>query len=198
MSIPLKVGITGGIGSGKSFVCRIIEACGYPVFYADAISKKIVNSDEQLLRELSQLTATQLQLPDGTLDRKKLASLIFSDAKLREQVNEVIHPYVRRAFDQWSEQQHTPIVFKEAAITFETGGHKLLDCTVLVTAPEELRISRVRARDEVTESEVRARMSSQMPDEEKIPLADFVIVNDGIRPLLIQVEQLLAALEKKS
>jgi dephospho-CoA kinase len=190
-----KIGITGGIGSGKSVVGQILEAMHFPVYYSDQQSKILVETDPVIREELIKLLGTDVYL-DGKLNRPFLTQQLFSNDELRLKINQIIHPKVRSAFSKWSEKQTSSIVFNEAAILFETGAYQKMDYTILVTAPIDLRIARVMKRDQILLSNVQERMSKQWSDEEKIPLADFVIVNDEVIPLLKQVEAVLNALEK--
>ena len=189
----LIIGITGGIGSGKSVVSNILESLGYPVFNSDNVSKDIVNTNPEIRAGLTAFFGTELY-KEGVLDRVRLAEIIFTDDSAREKVNALIHPQVRDAFDTFARKSGSELVFNEAAILFETGAYKRMDKMVLVTAPEELRIKRVMQRDGSSEEEVRARMSKQWTDAQKIPLADFILNNDEKEPLLSQVETMLSSL----
>lgn len=186
-----KIGLTGGIGSGKTTIARIIEAMGYPVFYSDLEAKNIVNKDPEVRKELIDLVGTQVY-NENELDRAYLAEKIFEDPQLREKVNQIIHPRVRSAFDRFAEQNKSiGLAFNEAAILFETGAYRSFDANVLITAPEELRIARVINRDKVSEEQVRDRMKAQWPDDRKKQLADFIILNDDQTPVLAQVEKMM-------
>lgn len=193
--MPIKVGITGGIGSGKSFVCQILEKMGYPVYYSDTESKRLTATNPAIKEGLIQLLGQEVFI-ENTLNKQFLASKLFQDDTIREQVNQLIHPIVRADFQQWANQQNGEIVFNEAAILIETGSYKTLDFTVLVTADKELRIQRTMKRDNISREDVLARMSKQWEDEEKMKLADFVIFNDE-RPLLVQIEEMIHNLSKK-
>lgn len=188
-----KIGLTGGIGSGKSMVGRILEAMNYPVFYSDIRSKELSNTDPEIRENLIRLVGTDVYL-NGEINRPFLANKIFNNDSLREQVNAIIHPRVREYFQQWANNQDAPFVFNEAAILFETGAYKSMDLNVLVTAPEELKIKRVMDRDHVSHQQVIERMTKQMDDSTKLPLADFVLINDERTPLLAQIESLLDGL----
>jgi len=190
----VKVGITGGIGSGKSYVAAIIEKMGYPVYYSDVESKQLVDVDPEIRKALIGLLGSEVYTPVG-LNRPFLAEQIFRSDDLREQVNAIIHPHVRARFEQWAHEAGSALVFNEAAILFETGSYRQFDRMILVTAPEELKLSRVMRRDGVSLEEVQQRMSKQWSDDQKVKLADYVIINDG-RPLLEQVERVVADLEK--
>jgi len=182
----LKIGITGGIGSGKTFICRLFEALGIPVYNADEEAKRLMNTDirikEKLIAQFGEAT-----YKDGLLDRAFLANMVFSDKNKLELLNSIVHPVVIQEAKDWAERQTTRYSLKEAALLFESGSYKELDYTILVTAPMDIRIQRVIVRDGATEQQVQERINKQLSDEEKLQLADFVIVNDGITPLLPQV-----------
>jgi len=191
MKFPLKVGITGGIGSGKSMVCHILETMGYPVFYSDDEAKRIMSHHPQVRDFLIRQVGKEVYNTDG-LNRALLAEKLFSNAQLLSQVNELVHPLVRRAFDEFVEEYpESPLVFNEAAILFETGAYKRFDAIVLITADEITRIRRVVERDGITEMEVRNRMKRQWSDDEKMKLTNFVIENHEHTPLLAQVENVI-------
>lgn len=192
-----KIGIAGGIGSGKSIVGRILEAMNFPVYYSDEQSKNIVDSDPEIRKQLIALIGTEVYLNDK-LNRPFLAERIFKDDTLIQKVNAIIHPKVRQQFSNWAEAQKSTIVFNEAAILFETGAYQLMDATILVTAPLELKIERVIKRDRLTREQVLERMSKQWSDDQKNPLADFVVVNDDTQPLLKQVENIILKLTMRS
>ncbi len=192
----LKIGVTGGIGSGKSVVAKIIESLNYPVFYSDSVAKELIDSDDSIKAGLIDLFGKELYAK-GTLDKAALANYIFTNPKAKEKVNALIHPKVRIAFEEFAQKnQELPFVFNEAAILFETGGHINFDKIIIVTAPEEIRIKRVQERDGVTRTQVLDRMNNQWSDERKVPLADFQIINDGERPVIEQVESVLKKLLK--
>ncbi|WP_028297087.1 dephospho-CoA kinase [Olivibacter sitiensis] len=186
----LEIGVTGGIGSGKTTICRVFEVLGVPVFYADTEAKKVMVRDRKLVAALKQHFGSDIYLHDGQLDRKKLADIVFNDAEKLRLLNNLVHPETISAYQEWVKVQQAPYVMKEAALLFESGSYKLSNFNVLVVSPEALRIGRVMARDGVTENEVRARMSKQWRDEEKMKLADFVIYNDESHAILPQVLQL--------
>jgi dephospho-CoA kinase len=191
-----KIGITGGIGSGKSIVGQILEAMHFPVYYSDQQSKILVDSDPEIREELIKLLGAGVYL-DGKLNRPFLTLQLFSNDELRLKINQIIHPKVRDAFNHWVEKQTSSFVFNEAAILFETGAYQMMDCTILVTAPINLRITRVMKRDHITMNEVQERISKQWSDEEKIPLADYILLNDEVTPLLKQVEEILKDVKNK-
>lgn len=190
-----KVGITGGIGSGKSVVGRVLEAMNFPVYYSDEASKELVDTDQKIKEELITLLGTEVYL-NGKLNRPFLASVIFQNDELRMKVNQIIHPKVREAFVNWTNKQSSPLVFNEAAILFETGAYKTMDATLLVTAPVDLKVMRVMERDKSSMESVLERMSKQWSDEQKIPLADYVLKNDEETSLIVQIENMLEELNQ--
>jgi dephospho-CoA kinase len=182
----LKVGLTGGIGSGKTTVAGIFRRLGIPVFHADDESKKIADHHPDVRRGLINLLGKDLY-SEGKLNRTALAAAIFGNAELLEKVNSIIHPAVRQAFAEWVNRQSAPYVMQEAAILFETKGYLQMDKNILVYAPQEVRIRRVMNRNQVTREEVLQRMARQANQEELVHLADYVILNDGNTLLLPQV-----------
>ena len=195
--MPIKVGVTGGIGSGKSLVCRIFNTLGIPVFDADSEAKQLMATDAGLIAAIRTEFGDQAYNADGSVNRAYLASQVFNDPQRLELLNSLVHPVAIRAGEEWAERQDAPYTVKEAALLFESGSYRLNDYTVLVTAPVAVRIERVVQRDGTTAEQVRARMERQWPDEEKIRLADFVIVNDNRQPLLPQVLNLDRAFRSK-
>lgn len=189
-----KIGVTGGIGSGKSTVCSLLEHLGFPVFYSDQEAKRILDSDTGLKSQMISIFGVDVYL-NNKLNRPYLAQKIFSDKKNVEKVNALVHPRVRKCFDEWAEKQNSKLVFNEAAILFETEAYKSFDATILITAPEKLRIQRVLKRDSTSELEIISRIKNQWPDEQKIPLATFVIRNDDHHGVLEQVENVLIILD---
>ena len=182
-----KIGLTGGIGSGKSFIANIIEKIGYPVYYSDLRSKELTNSHSIIQQGLIDLVGENVYF-GGELDKKVLATAIFSNDEIRLKVNQLIHPIVRQDFEDWTKAQTSDLIFNEAAILFETGAYRNFDATILVYAPEELRLKRVLNRDIITKEEVLARMNNQMNDNEKRKMTSLQILNDGESPLLKQIE----------
>ena len=184
----ITIGLTGGIGSGKSVVASLLELYGMSVYIADEESKRLLTSSPLIHKRLTTLLGSSIYDADG-LNRSLMASLIFNDAKLLEQVNAVIHPEVARHFKAWAIRQTTNFVVLESAILFESGFNHLTDICLLVYAPRELRIKRVMARDGITEPEVLQRMQHQIPDKEKRILSDYVIHNDDIHAVIPQIER---------
>lgn len=197
MIFPLKVGITGGIGSGKTIVCEILETMGYPVFYSDRVAKELMYSDSQLKSKLIDLIGAEAYI-DGELNRPFIAQLVFSRPDLLAKINSLVHPRVREAFSQFAiANTDSKFVFNEAAILFETGAYKSFDAIILVTADEDLRIQRVMERDKITADQVKERMKNQWADKEKKKLTEFVVSNNANDLLVPQIENILAELQKK-
>lgn len=189
-----RIGLSGGIGSGKSYVAKILEKMGIPVYYSDAQSKALTDTHPHIISELIKRFGTTIY-EDGVLNRKALASIIFDSEENRLFVNNLIHPIVRADFDAWCAQQNSPLVFNEAAILFETGAYRQFHATVLVIAPFETRIQRMMQRDRCTREQAEARINSQWSDEQKIPLANAIVSNNGQEAVLIQVEHLTETLK---
>lgn len=186
--MALKVGITGGIGSGKSTVCKIFEVLGIPVYYADDRAKFLMVKDIQLVQAIKHLLGDQAYSEDGQLDRAYVAGIIFKDQKKLEALNALVHPAVADDGKKWHlSQKNVPYTLKEAALLFEAGSYKHLDRLICVVAPKDLRIQRVMARDQIEETAVLARMDKQWPQAKKAGLSDFIIYNDGSIPLIPQV-----------
>lgn len=186
----LKVGITGGIGSGKTTVCGIFELFGVPVYYADQRAKDLMVTDEELRRKISDLLGSQAYTSDGQLNRQWVANTVFGRPDLLRQLNSMVHPAVAKDSQQWhNTHQDAPYTLKEAALLYESGNYLALDYMIEVFAPRQLRIQRVMERDSVSEEQVEARMKSQWPEWKKLIHADAVIVNDGRQSLIAQVAQ---------
>ncbi len=184
----LQVGITGGIGSGKTTVCRLFEVLGIPVYYADERAKQLMVEDEALVRQIRDSFGDKAYTEEGQLNRAYLADIVFSNPEKLQQLNALVHPAVGRDSRRWHEEQtDAPYTLREAALIFESGSFRQLDKVITVTAPKELRIERVMRRDQVDREAVTARMENQLPEEEKVKRADYVIYNDGRRSLIHQV-----------
>ncbi|SMD02300.1 dephospho-CoA kinase [Pedobacter africanus] len=188
----LKIGITGGIGSGKTTVCKVFETLGIPVFYADTVAKQIMVTDQILVAGVKSAFGAQSYAADGSLNNKHIAAIVFNNADELARLNALVHPAVFRAFDSWVKQvpATVPYVLKEAALLFESGSYKLCDQNILVQAPEAVKLQRVMERDGVTAEQVKARMDKQLPDEDKIKLADQLINNNEKDSLIVQVTRL--------
>lgn len=196
MAQKLIVGITGGIGSGKSVVSRLLNMLGYPVYDSDSKAKRLNDTDEEVKRALTLAFGSDLY-ENGLLNRSKLASLIFQSDSNRQLVNAIIHPAVKRDFLRWAEAQNSDIVFLEAAILYESGFDAFMNKVVAVAAPEQVRIQRAMQRDNATEQQIVNRLRTQMSQDVLESKADFVVVNDGIQPLLPQIEALAVQLRNQ-
>lgn len=190
-----RIGLTGGIGAGKSTVARVLQKMGYPVFYSDVEAKILYDTDPTLKKEMTALFGDELYLR-GLFQKNILAEKLFQNPTLKEKVSELVHPAVRQKFEDWAQQQKAALVFNEAAILFETGAYLNFDATILILAPIELRKQRVAERDGITMGQIESRIDNQWPDTEKIKLASFVINNDG-QALLPQIENIIQKLEQE-
>jgi len=193
----LKVGITGGIGSGKSTVCQVFEALGIPVFYADLAGKYLMENDPEVMRAINQLLGDDVY-ENGKLQRERVAAIVFKTPQILQEVNKIVHPAVIRYGNEWMAAQTTPYALKEAAIFFESGSYREMDVMIGVYAPRKTRILRVTARDKVPQEKVFERMSFQMDEEEKMARCDYVITNDDVQPVLPQVLKLHEILKKRA
>ena len=190
----IKIGVTGGIGAGKSIVCTVLERMGYPVFYSDIEAKKIISSNSRVKNQLIESFGSQV-FKNNQLNRTYLSNLLFSDSTLIDKMNSIVHPKVREAFDSWTLIQNSSIVFNEAAILFETGAFKNFDATLLVTAPLKLRLKRVASRDSATEEQIMKRINNQWSDEQKKVLATFILLNDDSQSVLNQLDRIILEIQ---
>lgn len=189
----LLVGITGGIGSGKSTVARIVKTLGYPVYDADDEAGRILGNDEQVIMAVKNLLGQNAFLPNGSPDRAFISSVVFNSPEKLRELNAIIHPAVRTHFQNWVMNNQAVLLFKEAAIMFESGSYKEMDQIIAVTAPERIRIDRVMARDKKSEQQVLQIINRQLPQSELIERSHFVIVNDDKHMVIPQV---LTVIEK--
>src|SRR5437868_1683634 len=184
----LKVGITGGIGSGKSIVCQVFSSLGIPIYDADKEAAGLVESDQKIIAKIKKEFGNDFYNAGGDLDRKKMADLVFNNKAALEKLNSIVHPVVIKQSEDWAKQfKDVPYVIREAAILFESGANKGLDKVIMVTAPEELRIKRVMERDHKSKEEVQAIIQNQSLEKDKIKRSDFVIINDESKLILPQV-----------
>lgn len=190
----IKIGITGGIGSGKSVVASLLNLHGIPVYVADTESKLLTDTSPVIKEKLTALLGEDLYTEKG-LNRKLLASHIFGNPEYLRQVNAIIHPEVDRHFTAWAQSQKNTICAIESAILFESGFNKLVDKSLMVYAPLPLRIERAVARDNACREEIIRRIDSQLPDETKRDRSDYVIFNDDKQALLPQVERFLISIQ---
>jgi len=185
----LKIGLTGGIGSGKTTVAKIFKQFGIPIYLSDDRAKDLMLENESLRKSLIDLFGEQAYI-DGLLNRAYIASKVFTNKEALNKLNALVHPVLQKDFEAWSTAQQSPYIIKEAAILFESGANEGLDKVILVEAPKELKISRVVQRDGFERSDVIARMNKQWSDEQKREHSDHVIVNDEKSSLLEQVLKL--------
>ena len=186
----LAIGVTGNIGSGKTTVCKIFEGLGLDIYYADAMAKRLYQTDSELKVGVLNLFGDASYDSDGELVRQVLSDAIYRDPKLREALNELVHPRVFADFKEWCDQKRVmgkPYVIKEAAILFESGADKTVDLVIGVVAPLPLRLARVMGRDGGNEEAVMLRVQSQTPQEQWMDRCDYIINNDGQLPLEAQV-----------
>jgi len=192
--MALRIGLTGGIGSGKSTVAKVFEVLGVPVYYADEAARHIMNADPLLREQIIQQFGPGAY-DNGVLNRKYLAGIVFNDPAKLELLNSLVHPATIRDGEKWMQQQTAPYAVKEAALIFESGSQSQLDYVIGVSAPDALRIHRTMQRDHITRDEVIARINKQVKQVIKMRLCDFVIYNDEQQPVIPQVlklhEQLL-------
>ena len=188
----IKIGITGGIGSGKTTVCKVFETLGIPVFYADTVAKQIMVTDRILVEEVKLAFGNESYTEAGLLNNKHIAGIVFQNQDELNKLNSLVHPAVFRAFDEWAKEipASVPYTLKEAALLFESGSYKMCDKSILVTAPLPLKLTRVMERDQVSEEQVLARMDKQFTDEQKIKMADYFIENTEATSVILQVLEL--------
>ena len=186
MFSPKKIGLTGGIGTGKSTVANVFKTLGIPVFDADSVAKKIMEENAELVAAIAK-NFGEAAYTNGKLNRKYIADIVFKDAYQLELLNTLTHPATIKAFEVWANNQSAPYIIKEAALLFEAGTIANLNFIIGVSAPQALRIHRVMQRDGVTRDQVLNRMGKQINDTLKMRLCDAVIVNDGQQMVIAQV-----------
>jgi dephospho-CoA kinase len=194
----LNIGITGGIGSGKSTVARVFETLGIPVYNADDAAKRLMQEDPELKKQIIILFGEKAY-EQGKLNRSWISAQVFGDPEKVKALNAIVHPATIRDAHEWMSAQQTPYTLKEAALIFESGSEKSLDYVIGVDAPQELRIQRVMERDNITRDAILQRMNNQMDEAEKIQRCDFIIYNDGnqlVIPQVIRLHQQLVELSK--
>lgn len=185
----LKIGITGGIGSGKTTICKVFEILGIPVFYADTAAKLAMINDPVLVKGIQEEFGLESYHPDGTLNHKHIAAIVFNQQTELDKLNALVHPAVFKAFEEWIKTitKSVPYVLKEAALLFESGSYQQCDKNILVTSPMALRIKRIMQRDQVSEAQVKARMDKQFIDDQKTKMADYLISNTPSDSIILQV-----------
>jgi dephospho-CoA kinase len=192
----IRIGITGGIGSGKSVVSSLLTVYNIPVYLADIEGKRLSDESPVIRKKLVDLFGKEIYV-DGRLDRSKLASFVFDNEKLMEKVNKIIHPVINKDFKNWVKNRETRLCALESAILFESGFNRNMDVVLMVYAPVELRLTRVMQRDGLSEAEVMKRMNRQMSDVLKREKSDYVIVNDEKQALIPQIEAFIKVITKK-
>lgn len=194
---PTRIGITGGIGSGKSVVSQVLQSLGIPVFDCDAESKRLTAVHPVIRQQLIDLVGPEVFTVNSQLNKQLLANYLFASAEHVQQVNAIIHPVLKDYFRQWVSAQNAPMVAIESAILFEAGYDDVVDTVIMVSAPLEVRIARAMQRDGSTREAVEERIRQQMDDKEKCRLSQFVIVNDGEVPVIPQVLEIINTLSQK-
>ncbi|MBK7007681.1 MAG: dephospho-CoA kinase [Saprospiraceae bacterium] len=192
----IKLGITGGIGSGKSTVCSIFEMLGVPVYYADDRAKQIMTANKEVKKAIIDIFGKQAYFLNGRINRKYIAEIIFQQPEKRKLLNAIVHPAVLEDGRKWNASQKAAVTLKEAALLIQSGSYKEMDYVILVTCPPDVRIPRVMRRNKMSKQEVLNRIQSQMSDDEMRQFADFVIQNDGQVSLIHQVLNIYKAIIK--
>jgi dephospho-CoA kinase len=193
----IKVGITGGIGSGKSMICKVFSKLGVPVYTADDAAKFLMDHNAEIKRDLISIFGEDIYTGEK-LDRTRLAGLIFDDPGLLASVNKIVHPRVGRDFEQWCKSyNHLPFVIQESAILFESHAFHLFDYVILVTAPQEIRLQRVVNRQGMSREKILGIMNNQLPEEEKIVRSNFVLKNDGVTLILPLILSIYSEMSKR-
>jgi dephospho-CoA kinase len=189
-----RIGLTGGIGVGKTYVSEIFQQMGVPVFNADVEAKKCLVEDLELMIAVQSIFGENIY-NNGTLQKEELAKIVFNNNEKLAELNALVHPVVKQRFEDWCKKQTTELVMKEAAILFESDAHLALDAVICISANHQLRITRVKKRDGCSDDEIKNRINKQMPQAEKEELADFVIVNNEEQLLLPQLVKVLKEME---
>jgi dephospho-CoA kinase len=192
----LSVGISGGIGSGKTLVCTIFQVLGISIYNSDLEAKKIMETNQQVKNEIINLLGEESYFNNKTLNRKFIAQKVFNQKDLLSKLNDIVHPAVRKDAEIWSKKipQKGGYYLRESAILFETGIYKQLNYNILVTAPQDLRIQRIKKRDRLSDEDITLRMQNQWGDEQKLRLTDFVVINDGktfLIPQILKIHRIL-------
>ncbi|MDG2139073.1 MAG: dephospho-CoA kinase [Flavobacteriales bacterium] len=190
-----KIGITGGIGVGKTYVSDILRKLDYPVYNSDEVSKKIMNTNLELIQLIKNEFGEDIYASDNKLNSSRLSSLVFSDRLILTKINSIVHPFIFDDFKLWCLKQSSSIVFKEAAILFESGANNDLDAVICISADDNLRIERIKKRDGRTEEDIRLIISSQIDQVRKEEMSDYKIINDGKTSLLMQINEIIEDLE---
>lgn len=185
------VGVTGGIGSGKTTIINYIKSKGYAVYIADDAGKKVMQKPE-IIQQINELFHNEVLLEDGFLDRSKIAALVFNDYEKLRQLNNIVHPAVALDFEEFKrENASEKVIFKETAVLFESGSYKNCDATILITAPLEIRINRVMQRDNISKEQVESRIKNQLPDQEKAALATYIVENVDLQKAFKSIDDII-------
>ena len=194
---PIIIGVTGGIGSGKSYICRIISSLGFPVYNCDAEAKKLMNTNKHIINSLKQLIGENSYDSEGNLNKSIIAQFLFANEENAHKINSVVHPVVKEDFRSWASAQNADLIFMESAILFESGFNDVVDNVITITAPPETRIERTIRRDNTTREQVIARMNQQMQDEERVRLSDYIICNNTNDNVEQQIKTIIETLSKQ-
>lgn len=194
---PIIIGVTGGIGSGKSYICRIISSLGFPVYNCDAEAKKLMNTNKHIINSLKQLIGENSYDSEGNLNKPIIAQFLFANEENAHKINSVVHPVVKEDFRSWASAQNADLIFMESAILFESGFNDVVDNVITITAPPETRIERTIRRDNTTREQVIARMNQQMQDEERVRLSDYIICNNRNDNVEQQIKTIIETLSKQ-
>ena len=190
------IGLTGGIGSGKSTVASYIASKGIPVYIADEEAKKLMDS-KVIIKKIQAIFEESILTKEGNLDRKKIGNIVFSQPEKLAQLNAIVHPEVKKHFEKWvKKHKNQSFVVKEVAILFETGGHLACDKVIMITAPQEIRIERAMKRDNIARESVLNRIENQLPEAEKMKMSNFVVQNIDLQSTFTQIDQILKILAK--
>lgn len=187
--MPKIIGLTGGIGSGKTRVVKVFSDLGVPCYIADNAAKELMTKEASLIKQIKDLFGAKAYNTQG-LNRAYIGAIVFSDLQKLQALNAIVHPAVAKDFSLWLALQKAPYVIKEVAILFETGGYKAVDQTLLITAPKEVRLQRAMQRDQAAKEVILSRMNHQWEDEQRIPLADHIINNDIWEETLKEIKRL--------
>lgn len=185
------IGVTGGIGSGKTTIINYIKSKGFAVYIADDAGKTVMQKPE-IIQQINELFNNNVLLPDGFLDRSKIASLVFNDNDLLQKLNNIVHPAVGLDFEEFKKENASEkVIFKETAVLFESGSYKNCDATILITAPLEIRINRVMQRDGITKEQVESRIKNQLSDDQKAALATYIVENIDLKQAFKSVDDII-------
>lgn len=191
-----KVGITGGIGSGKTTVCRIFEILGIPVYFSDQKAKEIIHTNQRVINLYKRLFGNDVYV-NGNLDREKVSKIFFNNPQIKAEIEQFLHPIVRNDFSNWAQQQKSKVVINESAILFESGGHTNMDAIIVVSAPVKIQIKRVAKRDGLSKEYIMARIRSQISDEEKIKRCNYHILCNDEEMVVPQVLNIFKELNER-